>query len=125
MFKCPKCKSTDRFEVFNMTQSMEGTGVVSGDGDLMHFDYCECEVDYGGNVKCCECEHAGAFPDFDDSEKAERCEYCLQEHADDELCACADCECALHPHFIERWTVGGHRLAICPSCYDKRVSAIA
>ena len=62
------------------------------------------------------------------SEKTEversKCEYCLQHHAADDSCECADCKCDLHPHFIERWRDGVKRLALCPVCWDIRRAAI-
>lgn len=53
-----------------------------------------------------------------------KCDYCLQHHADDDTCRCADCECELHPQFIERWREGVNRLAVCPDCYDLRRAAV-
>jgi len=58
------------------------------------------------------------------STAAPKCEYCLQHHADEESCECADCKCDLHPHFIERWRDGVNRLAVCPDCYDVRRAAV-
>ena len=55
---------------------------------------------------------------------APKCEYCLQYHAADDSCQCADCKCELHPHFIERWREGVNRLAVCPNCYDVRRAAV-
>ena len=53
-----------------------------------------------------------------------KCDYCLQHHAADDSCQCADCKCDLHPHFIERWRDGVIRLAVCPDCYDVRRAAV-
>ena len=53
-----------------------------------------------------------------------KCDYCLQHHAHDASCECADCKCKLHPQFIERWREGVKRLAICPDCYDVRRAAV-
>ena len=54
--------------------------------------------------------------------KTPHCEYCLQDHAEDGSCFCADCKCDMHPEFIVPYRDGDTRIALCPDCYDIRRS---
>ena len=46
------------------------------------------------------------------------CPFCLQVHGEETLCACWICDAYVHPHFLHRWVVEGHRVAICPGCAE-------